>query len=55
MIATNKGGKKRLNAITIPSGKFISPGYAEYLARITAQRNKSPIKKKIKINSNSLG
>lgn len=37
-----------LNAIIIPSGKFIFPGYAEYLARITVQRNKSPIKKRLK-------
>ena len=55
MIANNKGGNKRLNAIAIPSGKFISPGYAEYFARMIAQRNKSPRKKIPKISANSFG
>ena len=55
MTANNNGGKNRLNATIIPSGRFISSGYAEYFARIIVQRNKSPIKKKPEINANSDG
>jgi hypothetical protein len=55
MIANNKGGKERLNAIKTPSGKFISLGYAEYFARMIVHRNNSPIKKKSKIISTLAG
>jgi hypothetical protein len=54
-MTTNKGGKKRHNAILMTSGKFISVGYAVYFAKIIVGSNKTLINKKSSVFSNSIG